>query len=139
ELNNPDVRCAGLYAQHAALQDRYPHQPCSRHSPAAHLTCLKISLLPWTSATQIEVEAATAATLAREEWLQESRERREVSRLNQHLARPAKLRDDAFATHHAAEESRRRFAQGVLRRSFSSDEMSGVDHVTLTRLQSFTM
>src|SRR5215217_5304757 len=91
------------------------------------------------SATEIKVEPTTAAALSWEEGLQESGERCEVSRLNQQLTRPGKLRDDTFTTHHAAEESRCRFAQRVLRRAFPRDEVSGIDHVTLTHLQSFTM
>ena len=54
---------------------------------------------------EVEVEPTASAALAREEGLQQSREGRQIPRLNQQLTRPAKLRDDTFAAHHAAEES----------------------------------
>src|SRR5215208_2233446 len=99
------------------------------------------SRLKLKSATKIKVEPATttAATLTREERLQQSRERGEISRLNQQLTRPAKLRHDTLTTHHAAEESRRRFAQRVLRRAFPRDEMARINDVAFARLQSLAM
>src|SRR5687767_15526117 len=74
-----------------------------------------------------QIETAATAALTREERLEQTRERREITRLNQKLARSVKLRDDSLATHHTAKEPGRRLPQRVLRRSFPGHEMTCVD------------
>src|SRR5688500_20364875 len=86
-----------------------------------------------------QIETAATAALTREERLEQTRERREITRLNQKLARSVKLRDDSLVTHHTAKEPGRRLPQRVLRRSFPGHEMTCVDDVTLTRLEPLAM
>src|SRR5215207_1863574 len=91
-------------------------------------------MLSVASAAEVEVEAATTtAALRREEGLEQTRERREVPRLDQNLARARELRDHPLAADHAAEEAGRGLAQCVLRRPLPRD------HVPLARGQALTV
>lgn len=90
---------------------------------------------------KIYVEATTAAAIAliREERLQQTSQRREIARLNQQFAGPAKLGDDSLTAHHTPKEARCCLAKLILHRSFPRDEVTSVDDITLTGLQSLAM
>src|SRR5882724_4640282 len=90
------------------------------------------------STTKIDLESSTIP-LCREERLEQSGQRRQIARLNQQLTRAGEFGDDAFAADHAAKETRSRFTQAVLRRSFPRDQVAGVNDVALARLQSLSM
>jgi hypothetical protein len=89
--------------------------------------------------TQIEIETTTATTLTREKWFQETCEGGKISRLDQQFTGSCKLSDNAFAAHHAAEETSRSFAKRVLSCAFPRDKMSRVDDVAFARLLSFAI
>src|ERR1041384_7114088 len=92
------------------------------------------------SPAQINAKSTAAASRLRwKERLEQSRQSRQIARLNQKLARAGEFRDDTFAADHAAKESRRSFPQSVLRRAFPSDQMASVDDVTFAGLQAFPM
>src|SRR5437870_4185518 len=80
-----------------------------------------------------EAKAASAAALRREERFEEARKSRQVSRLDQDLARSRESRYHSLAAQKAAKVST--FC-GLLDRvrhlGFPCDEMSRVDHVRLT-------
>src|SRR5687768_1923248 len=90
-------------------------------------------------AAQIEIEAATATALRREERFQQSRHRGEIARLNQQFTGTRELGDNAFTADHAAKETRGGLAQSVLRRALPCDQMTSIDDVTLAGLQALAM
>src|ERR1700755_49263 len=84
------------------------------------------------SAPEVDIPAAaSAAALRREEGFHQSREGREIARLNQNLAGACDLRDHALAAHHASEETCCGLAQSVVRSPLPSDEVARVNDVAL--------